>query len=971
MRKQLLLIVLMISTYVGLTAQVVINEYSASNINSFADQFGEHEDWIELYNTADVAADISGYHLSDKTDNTTKWTIPAGTTLEPNGYLLIYCSGRDGKIRGEYHTNFRLTQTEGRDDIVWADPSGAVIDMTAMELTLVEHSRARSMDGQTDGFMVCTAPTPAATNDLAPKYAGYTHEPTIELAAGFYQDSVTVAITNNQVDGYLRYTTDGTNPTIFSNAYEGPITVESTTVIKAMSFTDDPMVLPGKMDFATYFINEDDFTVAVFSVAADDVIDLANGEGTLIPIGSLEYFNTDGELEAEAFGSLNRHGQDSWVLPHRSLDWVTRDEMGYTKTVNAQLFSHSDRDEYQKFMFRNSGDDNYPAISGENHEGSTHIRDEYVQTLSLEGDMKLDTRSVERVVLYLNGQYWGLYGMRDRPVDNDFTEYYYDQGKYDLHYLSTWGSSETEYGGQPALDDWIQLRDFIMTNDMSDDDNYAIVKDQLQTQSLIDYMLANLNVVAKDWLNYNTGWWRGTNEDGDHKKWGYILWDMDATFGYYINYTGVPNETPTAEMCDIEDISDFVDSFWGGGGGGFDVSFCPSVQVPTFPHEVDDPLVAEVIQSDFDCCFQWGEECETAYESLSQGQNYTECPTILNNSSPYPADDSLFIETVNLLNYCCSGEWDGECQQIYDQLAAGEQPSIYTGELDGIQGNLGQHEKIFLKLIDENDDFRQEYYSRQADLINTVYSCENMIATLDKMLDVIRPEMPRQIERWGGTLQEWETHVDELRAFIEERCENLDEGMTDCYDITGPYALTLMTEPAGVGDDIELNSLTIEQFPWTGDYFGNMENLIKADRKDGEYLFSHWVSTNGNVITPNELERTAAITLAGPDTLIAVYSTSVATEDIQELAEIALYPNPTSHTTTLRYDMDQSATVGVDLLSVNGALVEQLQKPRAIRAGEQKSLNIDFERLNVLPGVYFVRMYVDGASVTKRVTYIR
>ena len=41
-------------------------------------------------------------------------------------------------------------------------------------------------------------------------------------------------------------------------------------------------------------------------------------------------------------------------------------------------------------------------------------------------------------------------------------------------------------------------------------------------------------MVCADWLNWNTGWWRGKHPEGDKKKWRYILWDEDATFGNYI-----------------------------------------------------------------------------------------------------------------------------------------------------------------------------------------------------------------------------------------------------------------------------------------------------------------------------------------------------------------------------------------------------------------------------------------------------
>ena len=49
-----------------LSAQLYINEYSASNLNGFTDSFGKTEDWIELYTAGDQPLDISGWHLSDK-----------------------------------------------------------------------------------------------------------------------------------------------------------------------------------------------------------------------------------------------------------------------------------------------------------------------------------------------------------------------------------------------------------------------------------------------------------------------------------------------------------------------------------------------------------------------------------------------------------------------------------------------------------------------------------------------------------------------------------------------------------------------------------------------------------------------------------------------------------------------------------------------------------------------------------------
>ena len=903
---------------VALSAQVHINEYSASNLHEFTDNFLRTEDWIELYNTSEVSVDVGGWYLSDKEDKPKKWKIPAGTIIGPNDFLVFWCSGRDMAVDGAYHTNFRLTQTRPNEYVSLAEPDGTVVDLFPLALTLVEHSRCRSVDGG-DIWKVCTDPTPGSSNDSAPQFNGYTMPPSMTLGAGFYNDTLTIGITNNEPNSVLRYTTDGTNPTPNSAEYTEPLVVQSTTVIKAQAYSNDSTILTGKMDFNTYFINED-FSLAVFSVAADEVIDLANGDGSLIPIGSLEYFNLDKEREATSFGSLNRHGKDSWALPHRSIDWVSRDEMGYSKAVDAPLFAFSDRDEYQKFMFRNSGDDNYPAVNDNAHEGSAHIRDEYVQTLAMKGGMKLDTRAVERVILFLNGQYWGVYGMRDRPVDHDYTDEYYDQGKYDIQYLTTWGGTEIQYGGEQALQDWLNFRDFILENDMSDPTNYEIAEDSLNMTSLIDYMIVNLSAVASDWLNYNTGWWRGRDPDGDHKKWGYILWDLDATFDYYINYSGVPNTDPDAVPCDLEEISDFMDDFFGN-----------------------------------------NVEPDTATVDAAN------CVTILNGSSPYPATDTVFIQTIIQDPYCCETGWDNICQNLYNEIAAGNNDNNQP------QGDIGRHEKIFLKLLDENETFKELYYQRYADMINTVYTCENMMNTLDSMVAVIKPEMPGQIERWGGSVAEWLDNVDELRGFIAQRCELLDDGMLDCYEeLTGPYKVTLLTQPDGVGE-IDFNTLDIENFPWSGDYFGGMENKIKAkvfNDYDDEYVFSHWVTTAGNFI-PDSTDRKTTITLEQPDTLIAVFDAITSIHDVDPGFTFRVYPNPANDYLTLEYELDQAMDVRVSLYSVLGEQMAIFQQAGGDRAAGSYTELLSLHERNIPSGLYYLVVQAEDKRRSVKVTVMR
>ncbi len=899
--------------YYSINAQVTINEFSASNLNGFLDSYGKSEDWIEIYNSSTETVDLSGYHLSDKESKPAKWEIPMGTLIPGEGYLVFYCSGRDKVRNGEYHTNFKLTQTKGDEFVLFSDPSENIIDVIELPISLVEHSRCRDTDGAED-WKICTNPSPGLSNNNSERYNAYTAAPTMSLEAGFYEGNQTVEITNLEPNSTLRYTMDGTNPTPSSPEYNSPLTISKTTVVKASSFSNDDLILPGKMAFNTYFIDEE-YSLPVFSVGADDVQDLANGEGELIPIGSLEYFNKSKEREAFSFGDLNRHGQDSWVLDHRSLDWVSRDEMGYTKAIHAPIFSKKERNEYQKFMFRNSGDDNYPAIDDFDHEGSTHIRDEYVQTLAQEGDMKLDYRTVERVILFLNGDYWGVYGMREKAVDHDYTEEYYGQGKYDLQYLTTWETTELRYGGERGLNEWIALRDFILNNDMGIEENYKIASDSINMTSMIDYMIVNLNVVASDWLNYNTGWWRGLNPEGSHKKWGYILWDLDATFDYYINYSGVPNTSPNAEPCDLEVIAEFMEDFF-------------------WEPELMDPSV---------------------------------CQTVIDGVCPYPADDPALPFVFLFDEECCNDTWGSDCEEAYEWVTEN------FGE-DVVFGNVGKHEQLFLKLLDESPTFKQLYYVRYADLMNSVYSCDNMIKTLDRMLAVIRPEMPGQIDRWGGSVIEWEANVDKLKDFINARCEYLDDGMVNCYDdLSGPHEVTLLTRPELVGE-IDFNSIDIERFPWKGTYFGGMENEIKAkvfDAFDQDYEFSHWESTAGNIISPDINSRKATISLNSSDTLIAVFQSFTGTNDLfGNKFNVDVYPNPAKDQININFDLENKTQVSFELYSLLGKKIMDFPSNSGLKPGGKNSVVLTLDKSLIQTGLYLIKLKFDKEEKSYRINIV-
>ena len=533
-------------------AQLYINEYSAANFDSYQDNYGEYEDWFEIYNSSTNQIDISGYFLSDKADNPTKWQVPSSFVIPAGGVSIIFCSGRDEIAGGFAHTNFKITQTKNNETIILSDPASILIDSITVRPNLKTHSRGRTSDGSPT-WSVFVNPTPDATNVGA--LQEYATTPIFSIPSGYYSGSAQVIITSPDPNVTIYYTLDGTAPDNTSNQYSTPITLTQTSVLKAISYSSNPNIPSSFVEYNTYFI-DDTHTIPILSISGDQVLDLLDGgwgSTSLEPQGTVEWFNKDGIMLDKGMGEFNKHGNDSWAYDQRGFDYIMRDQFGYNHALQDKLFMTKDRDKFQRVIVKAAANDNYPFSFG----GSgAHIRDAYVNHLSQLADLRLDERSTTSCIVYLDGVYWGVYEIREKVDDHDFTDYYYDQDKNNLQYLKTWGGTWIEYGGPQAQTDWDNLVNFITTNPMNVPANYNAAKSQYNTGSLIDYFLLNSYVVCADWLNWNTAWWRGMDPNGDKKKWRYTLWDMDNTFGHGTNYTGIPTQSVNADPCDPSSLND-------------------------------------------------------------------------------------------------------------------------------------------------------------------------------------------------------------------------------------------------------------------------------------------------------------------------------------------------------------------------------------------------------------------------------
>lgn len=139
---------------------VEIAEVVAANTKGLTDEFGEFEDWIELYNRGLVDVDLAGYHLTDNFNQPTKWTFPAGSVVPAGGQLVVFAD--DEPAEGPLHATFRLAAAGERVGLY--APGGAVaLDQLVFGSQVDDESVGR-LDGMPGLLVNFPQPTPFRRN---------------------------------------------------------------------------------------------------------------------------------------------------------------------------------------------------------------------------------------------------------------------------------------------------------------------------------------------------------------------------------------------------------------------------------------------------------------------------------------------------------------------------------------------------------------------------------------------------------------------------------------------------------------------------------------------------------------------------------------------------------------------------------------------------------------------------------------
>ena len=489
-------------------------------------------DWVELHNSTGSAVSLAGYGLSNNPKNPAKWVFP-DISIEPGEYLLLYATGSADKAQKKnLKLNFCISSTG--EALFFFDPNGKLIDK--LSAGRMKSGQSYGRDGSDNRFYYAE-PTPGAQNGKG--YEGITQLPAFSVTPGIYDNAVTVAITAGEGET-IRYTTDCTTPNASSQVYSGELSISKNSVIRAAAFRDG--YLSGDVATATYLFRSDGVNHALPVVTlVTDPDNLWNSKTGIYATG--DQFDPDAASYADTLKSATYYQakfateeqvDTIWEKPAAFSLFDDNGKQVFTQNVGIRIagsfgrgraqkgFNVIARKEYGKGsmeypFFENRPYTEYKAVvlrAGAQDQNRSKIRDELASGL-LEGtDINILYQAYRPTVLYLNGEYWGVYFMKEKR--NRFFVAQHENTENNVDLAIGKGFKQRSYGDNS---DWVSLYEYATSHDLSASDAYNYVAERMDVDSFMDYMIAEIYNGNTDTYNFQYYRLKGG-------KWKFIFYDF-------------------------------------------------------------------------------------------------------------------------------------------------------------------------------------------------------------------------------------------------------------------------------------------------------------------------------------------------------------------------------------------------------------------------------------------------------------
>ncbi len=461
---------------------IAIWEVMTSNNKYLPQRLGQCFDWVELKNISNSPVNLSDYYISDDCDVHDMHALPDVTLAPGHSHIVILTDDSSMVNTGYDYAAINLDAQE--DQLFLYDKNAFLVDFVYLNDVPRNCSYGRSEDSGGFGYM---EPSPGI-----PNYAGcrlISLEPVSSYVPGVYsqEGSFTVEL---KATGDIYYTTDGSIPSAESNKYENALQLDKTTVLRAVSIEE------GKLKSDVYtatFIVGDHHELPVVSLVAEPSSlwgpygiyknnDISVKE-IQVP-AHVSYSGEDGSFALDC--AMNLHGATT-VTHFNKKSFAVRFLDSYDGPLHYDVFGDGEVTSFSSLIIRNSIESSF----------SSQMHDAMIGYIASQCSDTVLSQKYKYVSLYLNGEYWGLYALRERHSQEHFASYMNVPAEEVeiVRYMTS------------ARNDLYDLYNFIDTNSFRSEENYAYAKSVLDMESFVDWIIFEAYMANVD-INGNIRYYR-------------------------------------------------------------------------------------------------------------------------------------------------------------------------------------------------------------------------------------------------------------------------------------------------------------------------------------------------------------------------------------------------------------------------------------------------------------------------------
>lgn len=581
-------------------ADIYISEFVASNATGLEDETGDHPDWIEIHNNGNEPVNLQGWGLVDGGGNAKTWVFPE-YILEANTYLVIFASGENRRDSQPFHTDFELKQSG--EELRLLDASGAVVTQGTFPTPYPEQHTDIAFGNTDEGYRFLDPPTPGAPNESSTAYLDILSMPQPSHEPGWFNESISLSISDVESGTEVFYTLDGTLPSRDSGTqYTAPITITESTTLRVIAvrekFLSPPVTtytylnaddvltqsrpesypeiwaegIPADYDMDPNIVNDPDYrdfmepalkALPVISLVTDPAHLFDKTTGIYLntesdgsewerPV-SFEFLNTESDKSFQANAGIRIQGRSSRqarTSPKHSFRILFKHPYGPT-TLNLPVFEGDSTDaEYNTLVFRATSNHSWTYPLAEQRTQAQYLRDPW--TKATQHAMGHTAPKSTFAHLFLNGLYWGVYAISERP-DDAFMATHFGGKKSEYDVIK---GGETVSGSNRI---WRRL--FTLADQGLDDlERYAVFSSYVDLESFIDFMILNHYIGNETW---DFGNWYAARRDVDGERFQFFCWDTETSMNrVHENRVMTRNaDRPTALFHALRKNSEFQQLF--------------------------------------------------------------------------------------------------------------------------------------------------------------------------------------------------------------------------------------------------------------------------------------------------------------------------------------------------------------------------------------------------------------------------